>query len=378
MPTFADDLIPGGVFLPELSPEQEGRGGFGRSFTGPGGSPGVGAGLPAIPIIPVPGPTPAPTLRIVRPIRPPTLQLGGPAANDPVFSRALPFLRIGSAAIGVAAFIDFAVREAQEESINRQQAEREAVDELVARRLGADNPLAVIEISSPLDQPAPPGVEFAAPPRPTPFELPAEVSAPPIEIPQFPSVEIPTTLPEIVQAPLEIPAPTPAPTPTAAPSSAPLPAGTPGIGTGVGVFAPPARAPFSFPRSSPVSFPQFPPVQSPKLQPVGDPLTPFVTPEVPSTATPFDVGNIELPQTQPQPQNQRCPAPKRKRKKRPERRDACFKGLYREGPFDDQISFTEFAEIDCSSGRELGKRKRPTGAPNLRLVETVAEKIIGG
>lgn len=377
MPTFADDLIPSRVFLPELSPAQEGRGGFGEPgrFTGPGGSPGQGAGLPAV-VLPFPTPPPpAPT-----PTQPVRFPVGVPAANDPIFSRALPFLKIGSVIVGVAAFFDFLVREAQEERINIEQAERDAVDELLARRLGSDNPLAVVTISSPLDRPTPPVAEIIAPPRPGDFQLPTSPAPTPIEIspPELTPLEI--GAPELTPAPVEIPAPVVTPAPRAKPSSAPLPIGTPGIGTPSPVFVPTSPGFFGAPRS-PVAFPTFPPLASPRLQPVGDPLTPFSAPGVPSTRTTFQPGDVRLPQQQPQPQTQqrrRCkPCPKKKRR----RRNKCFKGLFREGPFSDQVTFKKWVEIDCSSGRELGKRKRPTGPPELKIVRRIkkaAKEIIGG
>lgn len=339
------------------------------------------AGLPALALpVPTSPPVVRPTPPVVRPTAPSRFPIGAPAANDPIFSRAIPFLRLGSLVVGVASALDLLVREIQEQTINRQQREREEVDRLVARRLGSDNPLSEIEISAPLDRPAAPASEVLEK-----IEAPRSPTAPPSRAPDptftpevLPEIETPGVSPGpvITPVPLEIPSPTVTPRPLARPSTRPLPVGTPGIGTPSPVFVPPPRFPFSFPISPPVAFPVFPPVQFPRTSPVGDPLTPFAAPGVPSPGTPPQLGDVELPQQQPAPQpNQDKCKPAKRRKKRRKRRDKCFKGLYREGPWDDQVAFTKWVEIDCSSGRELGARRRPSGPPELRIVSE-AKKIV--
>ena len=329
---------------------------FGRRRPGP-----RRLGLPNL-IVPVP--IPLPTQPSTRPISFPT----GPAANDPIFSRVPSIIRVGSIITAVAQIIDILIRAAQEKDINREQREREANDRRIARQLGRDNPLQVIEF---------PESAFGTEPRSPPIEQVPPLSRPEtVTLPQ-PAIE-PLELPEISPLPSSVPLPSPGvdPGPIVAPSAppsptpvsppVPVPAGVPGIGSRtMPVFVPPATTPFTFPFPPPLSFPLSAPAQFPVFRPIGDPLTPIEPPVVTSALTP---GTLELPQAQPQPQNRRCPKPRRRKKKRAQRRDKCFKGLFREGPFDDQVSFRKWVEIDCSSGRELGKRKRPTGVPELRIV----------
>ena len=365
------DLIPGLPFFPELSPAQEGRGGFGGPTFEPGGSPRR-SGLPAV-VIPIP--VPQPTQPVTRPISFPT----GPAANDPIFSCAGPFLRVGSIITGVAVIVDLLIRAAQEKDINREQREREETDRLIARRLGADNPLKIIEFPEDFFEPrSPPADEVPPLSRPETATL-QQPQIEPVDIPEIASVPATVPLPSPGVDPGPIRAPEAPPAPARAPARVPVPTGVPGIGSPTTpVFIPPPRAPFSFPITPPVAFPLFEPVAFPEFPPIGDPLTPITPPQV---ASPFQPGTIQLPEAQPQPQNRRCPAPRRKKKKRRERRDKCFKGLFREGPFDDQVTFRKWVEIDCSSGRELGKRRRPGGPTKLKIVERakrVVKEVIGG
>lgn len=354
-----DDPFPPPIFPPPFSPPRPRprtrRDPFGRR----GGRPGEGrrrrGGLPNVA---VPIPVPLPTQPSTRPISFPT----GPAANDPIFSRVPSVLRVGSIIVAVAQIIDILIRAAQEKRINREQREREQEDRRIARRLGRDNPLQVLEFPE----------DFVTP-RSPPIEQVPPLSRP--EIVTLPQPEIePLELPEISPLPPSVPVPSPgldpgpivAPTRLPSPAPVPVPAGVPGIGSRtMPVFVPPATTPSIFSIPSPVTFPLRAPAQFPVFRPIGDPLTPIAPPVVPLSLQP---GLLELPQAQPQPQNRRCPKPRRRKKKRAQRRDKCFKGLFREGPFDDQITFKKWVEIDCSSGRELGKRKRPTGLPELRVV----------
>ena len=75
-------------------------------------------------------------------------------------------------------------------------------------------------------------------------------------------------------------------------------------------------------------------------------------PRLQPTPTGFiDVIEFPQPVPQPDPARRRCePCPE---KDPPEPRDACFKGLYREGPTTDDVEFTEWVEIDCFTGKEL-------------------------
>ena len=353
MPHIEEPGVPPFVF-PEFIP-------FPRS-NGGGGGPPSDAGLPNVVI---PFPVPQPTQPVTRPINFPT----GPAANDAIFSRVGPFIRIGSIITAVAQIIDILIRVAQEKQINREQREREANDRRIARQLGRDNPLQVItfpEDAFPTDQPRSPPIEQVPPlSRPEIVTLP-QPQIEPLELPEITPLpsSVPLPSPGVDPGPIVAPSAPPSPTPVSPP--VPVPTGVPGIGSRtMPVFVPPATTPFTFPFPPPLSFPLSAPAQFPVFRPIGDPLTPIAPPVVPLSLQP---GLLELPQAQPQPQNRRCPKPRRRKKKRAQRRDKCFKGLFREGPFDDQVSFRKWVEIDCSSGRELGKRKRPTGIPDLRSV----------
>ena len=88
------------------------------------------------------------------------------------------------------------------------------------------------------------------------------------------------------------------------------------------------------------------------FDPIGDPLTAFESGGVPSQTTSTFADVLEFPQPVPQTQPaRRCrPCPK---EEPPTLRDACFKGLYREGPFTDDVDFVEWAEINCATGEEI-------------------------
>lgn len=368
--------------MPERDPNIIRREGGGQIRVGPAiiipspqvpipGRPEIGvlpiAGGGAV-AVPLPVPQPQPTVR-TPPVRFPT----GPAANDPTFSIAGRLVRIGGfITIGAAALAEL-VAAIQREIIDQELRDIAAVDALISRRLGADNPLAVITIDAPLDEPLPRDeFEFR------PGDLPASPDAPPTRAPdpRFTPFEIPPVVaPPATPAPPEIPAPPrdlpdirTQPETRPAPSSDPLPPGTPGIGTPRPVFTPRPGGLFSSP-PLPGTFspPQFisPPVTTPVFAPrIGTPLTPPRTTVSPSPGP----GTIQLPRQQPQPQprQRRC---KPCRKKKPTRRKACYKGLYREGPMSNQLKKTRWVKIDCSTGRELGKRKRPSGLPDLKIIK---------
>jgi len=324
-------------------------------------------GLPAV-VLPFPEPgTPA-----ARPSFP-----TGPAANDPIFSRATSVLRAGGIVVGVAVLIDLAVRYAQEEQINEEQRERDELDRLMARRSGADNPLPIILIDAPLDQPLESDAEIfekISPPRVQNFpKNPAET---PIEIPnspQFPS-EFPSQVPEISPQPVELPEQAPGRgKPDVAPELDPLPDALPEPGADPVPLKDPELLPepetrpgfgvpqeVTFPDSPPVQFPEFPPVQDPQFRPVGDPVgSPLSTP---FNLTDFEPGSLDLPQPQPQPQTdpqRRCkPCPE---EEPPEPREKCFKGGYKEGRMDDDLEFFQWAQIDCETGKELTKKEIEQG-----------------
>lgn len=172
-------------------------------------------------------------------------------------------------------------------------------------------------------------------------------------VPELPRPEISPKspeLPEVITAPDPKPAPAPVP--------APIP-GIPGIGSPQPVFEP-VRSPRTpvLPLGLPLPSPFSTPIGLPRL----DPLRRFSpsprTPRLPSQLTPPQGQVIPLPgpQASPQQQPQRCrPCPK---KKKPTRRSKCYKGLYKEGRMSNQLKKTRWVEIDCESGRELGKSRR--------------------
>lgn len=325
------------------------------------------AGLPAL-VLPFEAPT-APASRPVFPT--------GPAANDPIFSQAARLLKIGGAVVAGAVFLDFVIRQAQEDQINREQRERDEVDELIARRLGADNPLPIVLVSD---------VDFAAAartesefPKVDFEELPVEPEIPFEQIQEIPGVQIqfpsqrpaglPETLPDPVFTPASDPAlplfgdplgterPQPFETPTTLPRVSPRPATRPGFGV-PGVLSPPATpAPLRFPRRLPTSFPTFRPVSDPLPRTLAQPRP------GPSSLTSPQRGILELPQALPQPQQQ----PRRDRCKPckedfPEPRDKCFKGLYREGALDTEVEFTAWEEIPCDVSLDASTIGSVTGS----------------
>jgi len=316
------------------------------------------AGLPALVLtLPEPG-TPA-----ARPTFP-----TGPAANDPIFSQVSRLLRIGGALVAGASFADFIIRKAQEDQINREQFEREQVDALTARKLGADNPLPVVLVSD-VDLAAAARTESEFP-RPDFEQLP---DAPEISferITEIPGVQIPFPA-QIPSTPTRtptptIPAPAPAPgpgifgdplpdnlpqpgeIPTVSPSPLPKPAPLPGFGV-------PGTVP-SFPTARPISFPRRLPVRFPQFRPVSDPVPRSLVSPKPTSSnlTSPQRGVLRLPQALPQAQPQSQRKCKPCKEDNPEPREKCYKGLYREGPFTTDVDFTEWAEVDCVTGVELG------------------------
>lgn len=324
------------------------------------------AGLPALVLaLPEPG-TPA-----ARPSFP-----TGPAANDPIFSQAARLLRIGGAAVAGAVFLDFIIRKAQEDQINREQFEREQVDVLTARRLGADNPLPVVLVSD-VDLTAAvrtesefPRPDFENLPEPPEISFERITEIPGVQIPfpsqspgVSPSVPTPTIPapgtapgPGIFGDPLPDNLPQPGEIPTKKPALLPASPALPGFGV-------PGTVP-SFPTARPIATPRRLPVRFPQFRPVSDPLPRnLVAPKsTPSSLTSPQRGVLRLPQALPQPQQQ----PKRDRCKpckedNPQPREQCFKGLYREGPLDTQVDFTEWEEIDCDTGLQLSDVGSLTG-----------------
>lgn len=177
-----------------------------------------------------------------------------------------------------------------------------------------------------------------------------------IRVPVADPITIPDPVPGPIAAPVGPPAVSPAPAGDPAPVTAPVPASipvplpstvaTPGFGI--------PTVPTPFPSPAPVSFPVAFPARSPARQPVGDlfPLTGIEPTTVGSEPTTFGfVEDLPQPVALAQAQTQRrcrpCP------EDNPKPRDGCYKGLYVEGFLDNDVSYTEWAEVDCLTGREL-------------------------
>lgn len=171
------------------------------------------------------------------------------------------------------------------------------------------------------------------------------------ERPGTPNIPAPTPSPGPGRSPITLPTPAPGPAPAPKPASRPIP----GIGSPSPVFTPrtsprtaPKPFPIGFPFQSPFNFPKNSPRRGPRPQKF----------RRPGSLTGSDPRLVQFAQPSPNPQtnpDKRCkPCPK---KKKPKRRSKCFKGLYREGRMDNDVSYEEWVEIDCESGRELGKNR---------------------
>ena len=311
-------------------------------FPDRGGLPAPAFPIPVPPTFPQPQP---PTGQIIRfPVertRPPA----------PPASRIPGIVRAGNAIIGIAIILAEVLRRAQELDIEEEMRVEEATRETIIRRRSLERTPVIVEFPEPRVEPGPDPFEFPLPDFETFPEIP-EPSPVPLEIPgvQVPPVPVPEPGEIVVPGPATPTAPRPAAVP------APRPSTVPGIGAEPGVFTPsprPAVLPIGLPSPVPGIFPVGQPVGLPSPFFVGDPvpLTPTSIPGVRSTPTTF-VDVIEFPQPVPQTQPaRRCkPCPE---EEPPSLRDACFKGLYREGPTTDDVDFTEWAEIDCITGVEI-------------------------
>ena len=308
--------------------------------------PETGAGFPApvVPLFP-----PLPTTTTVPPRAPVRIIFpSGPAANDPVFSRAGGILRIGNVVVGIAIILDQLIRKAQDLRIEQEERERESVFQQRIRERALQREPLIVEFPAPRVDPPPfDPADIPSQPR-TPQQQPGGT---PLEIP---GVQVPG-IPAPAPAPISVPGPTAPTAPKPATVPAPVPATIPGIGSQVGVFTPPLfPGPITVGVPSPVPglFPSFRGAEFPVFEPIGDPLTAFEPGGVASQTTSTFADVLEFPQPVPQTQPaRRCrPCPK---EDPPTLRDACFKGLYREGPFTDDVDFVEWAEINCVTGEEI-------------------------
>jgi hypothetical protein len=286
--------------------------------------------LPAPVIVPPPGATP--------PIFP-----TGRAANDAIFKTvgksALPKILGPGSLVVTAVEILIEILQRRQDKLAEEIIESQDDDRAArARRAAREGELREVTIRGLGTDPDSPLPDFSGRPQtvslpqriPTIFE-PGRIVLPDIGIP-LPRIGAPGGLPRQIPNPVSppepaiprVPSPVAVPTPRTTPQSDPFP----------------FPLPFLFPFSVP--------------QPVGSPrrLTPSNPLSVPSPGAPVGMAtfleprNMPLQQTNPD----RC-RPRRCDDDLEEERTNCYKGLYREGPFD--TDFTQWIEIDCLTGKEI-------------------------
>lgn len=269
----------------------------------------------------------------------------GPAANDPVFdiwrsvwkNRLARILGRGSGVVGGAEFMAILL-----ESFSKNRLDKAYWDAVKQRNLAREQRLRTETEVQTI------GTETPQP-RPEPPEFPVE------DFPQMPRREMPALDPGVVIIPGGVPLPAPSPGPISPPSR--LPAPIPGTGPGYWPGSPllnPAPGtpwnPLTMPgRVRPPSRkarPQTNPSARPRWRP-GDPVP--LTTVGPSMIQGQSLGMNLQPETAAQTQARRCPARKRKRRRL---RKRCYKGLYKEGRWDDEVDFTKWVRVDCETGRE--------------------------
>lgn len=297
--------------------------------------PGTGRGLSALPVA-VPQPPPFSP--------PPIFQ--GPAANDPIFKRALArripigslgrLLGLGGLVITAAEILVKGLEKLQVDRLGDILAEQDQViarinidailtREALEKALRVEKQVRALE-SAPetLEQPIGDPLPALSPQR-----LPAVI---PDIFPQ-----VPAPFPVTVPSPLGVPGPV-APT---LPSTPPQPLPTP--------LPLPTQRPF--PIGSPLQLPVFDPLFSP----VGDPdLLTGIDPTPLTFAGPGTSPQFSFtpdPRLQPQLDPQTNPDRCKRRCDDRENRTQCFKGLFREST--SSIDFTDWQEVDCISGRDI-------------------------
>lgn len=291
-------------------------------------------------------PTDDPTPRRA-PKRPPFGRFpAGPAANDPIYNiwrkRLAKLLgRAGGPAVASAEFLAIVLdtfgQNRLDEAYDEFERRRSATREARARR---ETEVQTIGTETPTPRAEPP--EFPIFDRPGTPGLPGRVDLPGMD----PGViVVPPGAPSLPDfGGLPIPAPAPLPSPARIPSTgpgywagSPLNPQTPGW----------QWNPMLQPRSPVRPKPQSQPAQSPKRQPIGD-----------IGLTGSNVGLVQSPMYAAQPlpslnyNPQRCPQRRCKPKRRKLRRK-CFKGMFKEGRWDDKETRTNWVEINCKTGREI-------------------------
>lgn len=294
-------------------------------------------------------------------------------------------LGVGSIAIEAARVIAGAVERKQLEELDDERKAQERLIKKKIRERNRDRKLRTIGMrtargaqrsafppefpsSSPpervlsIPEPQPSRVEIGSTEPEIEFGFPDQS---PVIAPPTPDSPGPGTSP--ATSPAETPGPVTLPPTPPAPSTRPAspPASAPGFGIGTGTIFLPGGAPapgigipplfVGFPAQNPANLPR----RGLRRRPAPSPAP------APGGLTSFAPGVLQLPQPQPVPQTdpaqRRC---KPCKEDNPKPRDACFKGLYKEGPLDTEVEFTQWVEIDCTTGRELSRPRFPS--PTLR------------
>lgn len=310
---------------------------FGPIVIGPRRRPPRAGGLSALPQA-VPQPPP---------FSPPPTFPGGPAANDPIFKKALSrripiaslgrLLGLGGLIVTAAEILVKVIEKRQLDRMGDILADQDRVTarinieaiierELRKKLLRAEKKVRALES-------APETLEI---PEVEPPPAPLRRIAPEIFPDVFPATTTPFPVPSPV--PIEVPGPV-APT---VPRPAPVPL--------------PAPLPFPVPRTFPLGLPAPLPIFFPRFTPVGDPqlLTPFQSTPLPSPGTGPTSQFAFSPDPRLQPQLSPQTDPEQRCKRRcddRENRTQCFKGLFREST--SSIDFTDWQEVDCITGRDI-------------------------
>lgn len=250
--------------------------------------------------------------------------------------------------------------EMQDEEIDAQLEAQNAQIEEKLRRRAKEKVLRTTSMSDPAGATVPtvPAPDSAAGPEVLPvptsrIELPADDPIE-IEFPQ-PGPIIPTPGPVTPTVPTPTPGQAPATTPGISPT--PWPIEIPSTVT-TPVFNPSAQPkpkPLTSPYGNPWGQPGTWPFQTPRPGWVGDPqpLSFSQRPSDPRSLTEIDPRVIEFPQPAAQPQPDQARRCKPCKEDNPQPREACYKGLYREGRMDTDVDFVEWAEINCETGVEI-------------------------
>jgi hypothetical protein len=296
----------------------------------PGLTPAAGAALAIVPevieevVVTAKKPPKPPTLRLIRGTRLwPGLLRGGTVS---VGAATSALLGLAAGVIGLDIYRQRLEREEWEEA---DREEREAELRRMAREMSSE-----VTVTVPRADASPYFYPFERFPFFTPYVLPDAA----------PTMPFPDVAPDFAPTPATVPQFDPATIPIQPPATVPRP----------------GRQPRSDPFSDPVSNPLFRPGRGPSRDPGTRPQPRVRTrPQRLTSASGLTgLGAVTLPfaQTQPQPNPQagrkKCPPCKRKKKK-DEKRKKCYKKLVFERTYEKWDRTVNWAEIDCTTGREL-------------------------